>query len=89
MSEIDAEDCHSLDESDHSTEEVEANVTELDAEWLVDSGASSHITGDRHTLASFTPSTSSPSVSTANRAKLSVAGKGTVCLDTNKVKNVL
>lgn len=37
VTEIDAEDCHSLDGSHHSTEELEANVTKLDAKWFVDS----------------------------------------------------
>lgn len=47
-----AEEYHSTDEvSDHSAEEVEANITQCDTEWFVDSGASSHITGNRRALA--------------------------------------
>lgn len=93
ITELDADEDYSADNaSDHSTEEVEANITQSDQDWFVDSGASSHITGSRRALTNFAPampSTSNSSVSTANGARLAVAGQGTVTLYNNKVNKVL
>lgn len=45
--------------SEEAFKEVNANLTEVEHDWYMDSGASSHITGNRAALTSFTPSTSS------------------------------
>ena len=48
--------------------ELEANFAGFEAhrDYFIDSGASSHVTGDRSTLSSFQPTTFTSGVSTAS-----------------------
>jgi hypothetical protein len=65
---------------------VEANYTNFnDIQPLVlDTGTSSHVTGDRNILSDYQPISLATGFSTANGARLSVAGTGTLRVDDNK-----
>jgi hypothetical protein len=72
--------------------ELEANFAGFEAhrDYFIDSGASSHVTGDRSTLSSFQPIASTSGVSTASGARLPVVGKGILHVEANKsIKPIL
>lgn len=71
---------------------VEVNLSEFKSshDWLIDSGASVHVTGNRDTLSKVVPYASSSNVITASGARIPVAGKGDTKIGGNKVvKKVL
>lgn len=80
---------------DDSRTELEANFTELiprarSSDWIIDSGASSHVSGTKDAFSNLNMPGSSGSVSTASGSKLPIIGQGTVHVDTNKsISNVL
>ena len=66
--------------------ELEANFARFEAhrDYFIDSGASSHVTGDRSMPSSFQPTTSNFGVSIASGARLPVVGKGILHVEANK-----
>lgn len=74
------------------SQDVEANFTcdtSPIVDFYLDLGASSH-DGDRSLMSSFQAGSSSVGVSIASGARLSIAGKGTLCINCSKsVKHVL
>lgn len=61
--------------------------------WIIDSGATNHLTGDRKHFESFRESSKFPDIVTAGDQRLKVKGSGTVDINANgkiiPVKNVL
>lgn len=70
-------------------EPIEANFIEIDtrlnsSEWILDSGASTHLTGDNAVFRKISTDSHSASVTTANGNKLPIAGQGSISVDANK-----
>ena len=58
-----------------------ANLSDLSCEpWIVDSGASNHMTGSYHILSSYTPCTFPRTITIVNGSFLKIVGTGTVVL---------
>ncbi|CAM6096996.1 unnamed protein product [Calypogeia fissa] len=75
-------------EEDSKEQVVELNLTEFCQtqyrdDWLIDSGASSHVTGNRTTLSQMSRSPASH-VTTASGSHIPIAGKGSVKFNKNK-----
>lgn len=77
--------------ADYESVDLEANIAIRKSQnYLLDTGASSHVTGDKTTLSSFQPTVSRSGVSTVNGTRLVVVGKGTLHVDANKeIKPIL
>jgi hypothetical protein len=66
------------DDQDVPSEAINACVTtEVEEDWFLDSGASSHVTGNSQLLSHVTPS-SIPQIRTAGGQIMPVSGQGTV-----------
>ena len=67
-----------------------SSVAASSAPWIIDSGASDHMTGSRHLFTSFTPCSSGRTVEIANGSLTAVTGTGCIPLNSHiTLSNVL
>ncbi|CAM6117358.1 unnamed protein product [Calypogeia fissa] len=74
-------------DGDLESNSIDVNFTKspINNDWLVDSGASMHITGNRSTLSKFIPYSKTSKVTTALGTRIPIAGNGCTKFGRNKV----
>jgi hypothetical protein len=65
------------------------SISSLNTQWVLDSGATNHITGNKNILENYNAFSTKQCVTVTNGEKIKILGDGSIIIFSKKISNVL